>query len=206
MSRDCGSLCDRLWICHAKNGRVIVDVGMGCGCDCGWLWAWRFCNYVLSPEIRRGFPIIGGGTLFLGLSLELSPWERCLCVSCVCLSVCLQVQLFSHPCPTSHPGQGRVSVILISISCVCVCVSVYPHPFSYSAVSDSLRPHGLCPTSLLCPWHFPGKNTGLGCHFLPQRIFPSQGWKLQPWHLLRWLANSLPLCHLGSPYPFSTCC
>ena len=23
------------------------------------------------------------------------------------------------------------------------------------------------PTRLLCPWDFPGKNTGVSCHFLP---------------------------------------
>ena len=26
-----------------------------------------------------------------------------------------------------------------------------------------------------CPWGFPGKNTGVGCHFLLQGIFPTQG-------------------------------
>ena len=30
-------------------------------------------------------------------------------------------------------------------------------------------------TRLLCPWDFPGKNIGVGCHFLLQGIFPSQG-------------------------------
>jgi len=30
--------------------------------------------------------------------------------------------------------------------------------------SDSLWPHGVYPTSLLCPWGSPGKNTGEGCH------------------------------------------
>ena len=34
-----------------------------------------------------------------------------------------------------------------------------------------LKPHGLQPTRLLCPWDFPGKNTGVGCHFLLQGIF-----------------------------------
>ena len=29
--------------------------------------------------------------------------------------------------------------------------------------------------SLLHPWNFPGKSTGVGCHFLLQRIFPTQG-------------------------------
>ena len=32
----------------------------------------------------------------------------------------------------------------------------------------TLRPRGLQPTRLLHPWDSPGKNTGVGCHFLPQ--------------------------------------
>ena len=46
---------------------------------------------------------------------------------------------------------------------------------SHSVVSDSLGPHGLQHTRLLCPWNSPGKNTGMGCHFLLQGIFPTQG-------------------------------
>ena len=42
-------------------------------------------------------------------------------------------------------------------------------------MTDSLRPHGLQPTRLLCPWDFSGKNTGGGSHFLFQRIFLTQG-------------------------------
>ena len=38
--------------------------------------------------------------------------------------------------------------------------------WSCSVVSDSLRPHGPQTTRLLCPWDFPGKNTGVGCHCL----------------------------------------
>ena len=41
-----------------------------------------------------------------------------------------------------------------------------PHTF--------LRPHGLWSTRLLHPWDFPGKNTGVGCHFLHQGIFQTQ--------------------------------
>ena len=37
-----------------------------------------------------------------------------------------------------------------------------------SVVSDFVQPHGLQPTRLLCPWDSPGKNTGVGCHFLLQ--------------------------------------
>ena len=38
--------------------------------------------------------------------------------------------------------------------------------WSRSVVSDSLQPHGLQPTRLLCLWDFPGKSTGVGCHCL----------------------------------------
>ena len=43
--------------------------------------------------------------------------------------------------------------------------------FSSSAVSDSLRPHGLYPARLLSPWDSPGKNTRVGCRALVQGIF-----------------------------------
>ena len=33
-------------------------------------------------------------------------------------------------------------------------------------VSDSVRPHRWQPTRLPRPWDSPGKNTGVGCHFL----------------------------------------
>ena len=38
--------------------------------------------------------------------------------------------------------------------------------WSRSVVFDSVRPHGLQPTRLFCPWDFPGKNTGVGCQCL----------------------------------------
>ena len=41
---------------------------------------------------------------------------------------------------------------------------------SHSLVSSSLRSHGL-----YNPWNSPGKNTGVGCHFLLQGIFLIQG-------------------------------
>ena len=36
--------------------------------------------------------------------------------------------------------------------------------WSHSVVSDSVRPHRRQPTRLLCPWDFPDKSTGVGCH------------------------------------------
>ena len=70
---------------------------------------------------------------------------------------------------------------------------------SGSVVSDSLRPHGLQSARLLCPWHFPGKNTGGGCHALLQGIFPTQGLNLCLLCLLHWQAGSLPLAPPGKP-------
>ena len=46
---------------------------------------------------------------------------------------------------------------------------------SRSVVSDSVRPQKQQPTRLLCPWDSPGKNTGVGSHFLLPRISPTQG-------------------------------
>ena len=67
---------------------------------------------------------------------------------------------------------------------------------SPSVMSDSLQPHGLKPTRLLCLWNSPGKNTGVGCHFLLQEIFLTQG--LSPGLLhCRWICYHLS--HQGSP-------
>ena len=50
---------------------------------------------------------------------------------------------------------------------------------------------------LLCLWNFPGKNIRVGCHFLFQGTFPTQG--LNPHHLclLHWQADSLSLVPHG---------
>ena len=53
------------------------------------------------------------------------------------------------------------------------------------------------PSWLLCPRDFQGKNTGVGCHFLLQGIFPTQ--ELNP-NLLHWQADFLPLSHQASPW------
>ena len=44
----------------------------------------------------------------------------------------------------------------------------------HSVMFDSLQTLGLQPTRLLYPWDFPGKNTGMGCHFLLQGVFLTQ--------------------------------
>ena len=70
--------------------------------------------------------------------------------------------------------------------------------WSRSVVSDSQWPRVLQPTRLLCPWDFPGKSTGVGCHCLllywtlgePYSLIPS------PW-LIRCLIHQcfLPLLY-----------
>ena len=64
-----------------------------------------------------------------------------------------------------------------------------------SVMSDSLWPHGWQPTRLLCSWYFPGKNTGVGCHFLLQGIFPTQESNPCLLYLVHWQTGSLPLHH-----------
>ena len=65
--------------------------------------------------------------------------------------------------------------VLVAQSCLC-------DPMDYSP-SDS------------CPWDFPGKNTRMGCHFLLQGIFPTQGSNLRLLHG-RWILYRLS--HQGS--------
>ena len=52
---------------------------------------------------------------------------------------------------------------------------------------------------LLGPWDFPGKNTGVGCLFLLQGIFPTQGSNPHLLCLLHWQVGSLPLTPPGKP-------
>ena len=42
-------------------------------------------------------------------------------------------------------------------------------------MSDSVQCHGQQPTRLPRPWDFPGKNTGVGCHFLLQCLKVKRG-------------------------------
>ena len=44
-----------------------------------------------------------------------------------------------------------------------------PPPFlTFNITSNSVQPHRRQPTRLSRPWDSPGKNTGVGCHFLLQ--------------------------------------
>jgi len=100
---------------------------------------------------------------------------------------------------------------------VCGGVSMHMHKQTYTAsineascgccsvTSDSLQPHGLEPARPLCPWDSPGKNTGVGCRFLLQGIFPTQGPNQCLSHLLHAQAGSLPHAPAGKSNEASTC-
>ena len=81
----------------------------------------------------------------------------------------------------------------------CVCMGACM--LSCQIVSNSLQPHGLQPKRILCPWDFPGKNTGVGCHFLLQGILLTQGSNPHLLCLLHWQTGSLPL----SPWAYILC-
>ena len=77
--------------------------------------------------------------------------------------------------------------------------SPYRHHISQCCLATQLGPT-LCnpmdcrpPPRLLCLWDFPGKNTGVGCHFLLQGTFLAQGSNPS---FLHWQVGSLPLSHL----------
>ena len=68
-------------------------------------------------------------------------------------------------------------------------------------MSDSLRPYGLLPARLLCPWDSPSKNPEVGCHVLLRGIFPTQGSKLHlvqllhcRWILYHWATRETLIC------------
>ena len=77
-------------------------------------------------------------------------------------------------------------------------------PYSICAVCaqlcPTLRHHGLHHIRLLCPWNFPGKNTGVSCCFLLQGIFLTQESNLC---LLHWQVDSLPLVPPWKPLLWS---
>ena len=74
--------------------------------------------------------------------------------------------LASCLCSQIHQTNGNSSelspCLYYPFCCCCCCCCVA------SVVSNSVRPHRRQPTRLLCPWDSPGKNTGMGCHFLLQ--------------------------------------
>ena len=80
------------------------------------------------------------------------------------------------------------------------CHHLESESVSCSVVFNPLWLHVLEPARLLCPWNSSGKNTGVGCHFLLQGIFLTQGSNPGLLHCRQILYY---LSHQGSPHHLS---
>ena len=67
------------------------------------------------------------------------------------------------PNPISLPPGSRLPLPLRTARTFRVSVCVWASSVPQSC--QTLRPARLWPARLLCPWNFPGKNTGVGSHF-----------------------------------------
>ena len=76
-----------------------------------------------------------------------------------------QVELSLNLCGNAKQ-YGHFEKHFGSYKCVCMLLS---------CVRLFLNPWMTAPPRLFCPWGFSGKNIGLGCHFLLQGIFQTQG-------------------------------
>ena len=90
-----------------------------------------------------------------------------------CLSVIwVNQQIYSQSLKTAGFWE---SVYIFSLDVVRPSLQPGKTMLACSALSDSFKPHGLEPSRLFCPWDFPDKNSGVGCHVLLQEIFLTQG-------------------------------
>ena len=71
------------------------------------------------------------------------------------IRVCVHVCIDSNRLKSTKTKMVRLYIYILYI-----CV--------YLLVTDSLRSYGLWPAGIQCPWDPPGRNTGVGCHFLLQ--------------------------------------
>ena len=131
----------------------------------------------------------------------LHPWDLpgkstgvgCHCLLCSHWSRVLKnletecTHISTHKHTHTHTSTHRLTWVLCVLMQVCV---------SQSVASNSLRPHQLQPTRLLYPWDFPGKDTGVGSHFLLQEIFPARRSNPDLLHCRQILYH---LSHQGSP-------
>ena len=85
------------------------------------------------------------------------------------------------------------------------CSNITVHMLGLSIVSDSLQPYGLWFTRLLCPWDYISKNTGVGCHFLLQGIFPTHGLNQGLLYLLYCQADLYHLASWGVQKHYNPC-
>ena len=113
----------------------------------------------------------------LYLFLAVLPWANCLTFLGHCLDFKMGlIMLASQSCSKSQINRMLWNVL----SCLTPC-----DPMNCRLPGSSV--HGI----------FPGKNSGVACHVLPQGISPTQGWNPHFLCLLHWQVDSLPLVPPG---------
>ena len=78
------------------------------------------------------------------------------------------------PINSSPPGSPVPGILQArTLEWVAISFSIaWKWKWSHLVVSEpQRRPHGLWPSRLLCPWDFPDKSTGVGCHCLLQNMW-----------------------------------
>ena len=132
----------------------------------------RQCSRLGALSLQRGWGVRQKGWKSEGRQLKSeSRGERS--------ESCLDCPYFSsspHPAfpnlskpPNVPPPQPPTSVSRN------VFEAVYASVSRFSRVRLFATPWTVSPAGLLCPWNSPGKNTEVGCRFLLQGIFPTQG-------------------------------
>ena len=141
-----------------------------------WCWSWDSENHT---SILPAAPCLALSSGALGEVFTLEGRRDLSLPSCFLVTSCLfPVWLLSTVCDFLSSSWWLpvyflcdfcllVCGFLSSSWCVCVCVC--------SVTSNSLQLHGQQPTRPLCSWDVTGKNTGVGCRFLLQGIFLTQG-------------------------------
>ena len=120
-----------------------------------WMWAWVNSGrwwWTGRPDVLR----------FMGSKRVGHDWATELNWTGLCV---ILIASTTVSCCENHNNLYTVFQYSLALACA----------LSRSVVSDSLQRHGQQPSRLLCPWNFPGKNTGVGCYFLLQGIFPTLG-------------------------------
>ena len=142
------------------------------------IWEMRFCPSELASVLLLGVLILTMGekalwSLISSNSLFHSNEEV--------WNPCLFSFLFNlaPPCSACDQTQGPQH-------CLSVCSVAQSRP----ALSPWTATH-----QAPCPWNFPGKNIGAGCHFLLQGIFLTQGSNIPLLHFLHWQVDSLSWPH-----------
>ena len=142
------------------------------------------CRQAASLAVAK--TLLEGIILMWGLLLELHDKST---IALDKFQMLLVKSSLQHFCCTHQPqSSGQMERTNV---CVCVCLVALSWPTLCDPVDCSLPGP--------CPWNFPGKNTGVGCHFLPQGIFLTQGSNSHLLCLLHWQADSLPAESQGKP-------